>query len=54
VLIQVDVDERAGRAVVVVALDNLGKGNAGAAIQSLNISLGLPEEQGLTTIGIAP
>jgi N-acetyl-gamma-glutamyl-phosphate reductase len=54
VLIQVDVDERAGRAVVVVALDNLGKGNAGAAIQSLNISLGLPEDLGLTTIGVAP
>ena len=54
VLIQVDVDERAGRAVVVVALDNLGKGTAGAAIQSLNISLGLPEELGLTMIGVAP
>jgi N-acetyl-gamma-glutamyl-phosphate reductase len=54
VLVQVDVDERAGRAVVVVALDNLGKGNAGAAIQSLNICLGFPEELGLTTIGIAP
>ncbi len=54
VLIQADVDERAGRAVIVVALDNLGKGTASAAIQSLNICLGFPEELGLTTIGIAP
>lgn len=48
-LIQVAVDERANRVVVTVAIDNLGKGTAGAAIQSLNVALGLPETQGLTT-----
>ena len=50
-LIQVAVDERANRVVVTVAIDNLGKGTAGAAIQSLNIALGLPETLGLTTNG---
>ena len=50
-LLQVEVDERAGRVVVTVAIDNLGKGTAGAAIQSLNVALGLPEETGLTSNG---
>ena len=50
-LIQVAVDERAHRVVVTVAIDNLGKGTAGAAIQSLNIAMGLPEGLGLTTNG---
>lgn len=51
-LLQVEVDERAGRVVVTVAIDNLGKGTAGAAIQSLNIALGLPEDRGLSTNGV--
>lgn len=51
-LLQVEVDERAGRVVITVAIDNLGKGTAGAAIQSLNIALGLPEDRGLTTNGV--
>jgi N-acetyl-gamma-glutamyl-phosphate reductase len=53
-LLQVDVDERSGRVVVTCAIDNLGKGTAGAAIQSLNIALGFPESTGLTAIGVAP
>ena len=53
-LIQVAVDERAGRVVTVTAIDNLVKGTAGAAIQSMNLALGLPETMGLTTIGVAP
>ncbi|MEY4396289.1 MAG: hypothetical protein RLZZ40_45 [Actinomycetota bacterium] len=52
-LVQVAVDERANRAVVTVAIDNLGKGTASAAIQSLNIALGFPEGLGLTTNGVA-
>lgn len=48
------VDEAAGRVVVVAALDNLAKGTAGAAIQSANIALGLPETSGLSTNGVAP
>ncbi|WP_324653090.1 N-acetyl-gamma-glutamyl-phosphate reductase [Georgenia sp. H159] len=52
--VQVTVDERAGRVVVVCAIDNLGKGTAGAAVQSMNLALGLPEDAGLTTVGVAP
>ena len=44
----------AGRAVAVAAIDNLGKGAAGQAIQNANIMLGLPETAGLTTYGVAP
>ena len=53
-LIQVAVDERAGRVVAICAIDNLVKGTAGAAVQSLNLALGLDETTGLTTIGVAP
>ncbi|XVQ07941.1 N-acetyl-gamma-glutamyl-phosphate reductase [Spirillospora sp. CA-255316] len=53
-LVQVAHDERAGRAVVVAAIDNLTKGTAGGAVQSANLALGLPEELGLTTIGVSP
>lgn len=48
------VDERAGRVVVISALDNLVKGTAGAAIQSANLALGLPETLGLPLDGVAP
>jgi N-acetyl-gamma-glutamyl-phosphate reductase len=53
-LIGVAVDEAAGRVVVISALDNLGKGTAGAAVQSANIALGFPEGLGLTSNGVAP
>jgi N-acetyl-gamma-glutamyl-phosphate reductase len=53
-LVQVVVDERAGRVVTVTAIDNLVKGTAGGALQSLNLALGLPETTGLTTNGVAP
>jgi N-acetyl-gamma-glutamyl-phosphate reductase len=53
-LIGLAVDEAAGRLVTVTAIDNLGKGTAGAAIQSANIALGLPEALGLATNGVAP
>jgi N-acetyl-gamma-glutamyl-phosphate reductase len=52
--LQAAADSRAGRAVVVAAIDNLGKGAAGQAVQLANIMLGLPEAAGLTTIGVAP
>jgi N-acetyl-gamma-glutamyl-phosphate reductase len=52
--LQVAVDPRAGRVVVVAAIDNLGKGAAGQAIQNANLMLGLPETAGLTAIGVAP
>ncbi len=53
-LVQVALDERAGRVVAVTAIDNLVKGTAGAAVQSMNLALGLPEALGLTTVGVAP
>ncbi|MFL6072027.1 MAG: N-acetyl-gamma-glutamyl-phosphate reductase [Mycobacteriales bacterium] len=43
-----------GRAVVVAALDNLGKGAAGQAVQNANLVLGLDETAGLTANGVAP
>ncbi|MFP5336679.1 MAG: N-acetyl-gamma-glutamyl-phosphate reductase [Actinomycetes bacterium] len=52
--LQVTHDARTGRVVVVAAVDNLAKGTAGAAVQCLNLALGLPEETGLTTTGLAP
>jgi N-acetyl-gamma-glutamyl-phosphate reductase len=52
--LQAAADTRAGRAVVVAAIDNLGKGAAGQAIQDANLMLGLPETAGLTAAGIAP
>lgn len=52
--LQVTVDDTAGRLVAVGAVDNLVKGTAGAAVQCLNLALGLPEETGLTTVGVAP
>lgn len=54
VQVQVTVDEAAGRIVAVAALDNLTKGTAGGAVQSMNIALGLPETRGLTAWGVAP
>ena len=52
--VQVTRDDDAGRLVAVATLDNLCKGTAGGAIQSMNLALGLPEPTGLTTVGVAP
>jgi N-acetyl-gamma-glutamyl-phosphate reductase len=52
--LQVTVDVAAGRLVAVGAVDNLAKGTAGAAVQSMNLALGLDETLGLTTVGVAP
>ncbi|ATW47198.1 N-acetyl-gamma-glutamyl-phosphate reductase [Streptomyces peucetius] len=53
-LVQVAVDQEAGRLVCVSAIDNLVKGTAGGAVQCMNIALGLPESLGLPTNGVAP
>jgi len=50
----VAVDPDAGVLVAVCAIDNLVKGTAGAAIQSMNLALGLPEVHGLSVVGVAP
>lgn len=54
VAVQVTVDESIGRVIAISAIDNLTKGTAGGAVQSMNLALGLPESTGLTTIGVAP
>ena len=52
--LQVTVDPDAHRLVAVGAVDNLAKGTAGAAVQCMNLALGLDEGLGLTTVGVAP
>jgi N-acetyl-gamma-glutamyl-phosphate reductase len=52
--LQVTIDPDAGRVVAVAAMDNLTKGTAGAAVQCMNLALGLPETAGLPTVGVAP
>ncbi|ANB05419.1 N-acetyl-gamma-glutamyl-phosphate reductase [Streptomyces ambofaciens] len=54
VQVQVAYDAAAGRIIAISAIDNLAKGTAGGAVQSMNIALGLDETTGLTTIGVAP
>ncbi|MFF0365404.1 N-acetyl-gamma-glutamyl-phosphate reductase [Streptomyces fungicidicus] len=54
VQVQVAYDDAAGRIIVISVIDNLTKGTAGGAVQSMNIALGLDETTGLTTIGVAP
>lgn len=50
----VAVDSDAGVLVAVCAIDNLVKGTAGAAVQSMNLALGWPEAEGLSIVGVAP
>ncbi|MFE7872724.1 N-acetyl-gamma-glutamyl-phosphate reductase [Micromonospora humida] len=52
--LQATVDVDSGRVIVVSAIDNLGKGAAGQAVQNANLMLGLPETTGLPTFGVAP
>lgn len=53
-LLQAGVDADSGRIIVVSALDNLGKGAAGQAVQCANLMLGLAETAGLAVDGVAP
>jgi N-acetyl-gamma-glutamyl-phosphate reductase len=52
--IGVAVDAAAGTAVVTCAIDNLGKGAAGQAVQNLNLMHGLPETMGLHHLAVVP
>ncbi|MEO3779599.1 N-acetyl-gamma-glutamyl-phosphate reductase [Micromonospora sp. B11E3] len=52
--LQATVDVDSGRVIVVSAVDNLGKGAAGQAVQNANLMLGLPETTGLSIYGVAP
>ncbi|MFT2019063.1 N-acetyl-gamma-glutamyl-phosphate reductase [Streptomyces sp. 796.1] len=53
-LLQLAHDPAAGRLIVIAAIDNLTKGTAGGAVQSMNLALGLPETTGLSAAGVAP
>lgn len=50
----VAVDPRTRRVTACCAIDNLGKGAAGQAIQNANVVLGLPEAAGLSAAGVYP
>ncbi|GFG69739.1 N-acetyl-gamma-glutamyl-phosphate reductase [Mycolicibacter senuensis] len=50
----VAVDEDASTFIAIAAIDNLVKGTGGAAVQAMNLALGWPESEGLSTVGIAP
>jgi N-acetyl-gamma-glutamyl-phosphate reductase len=52
--LQVTLDANAARLVAVGAIDNLTKGTAGGAVQSMNLALGLDETLGLPLVGVAP
>ncbi|AOP54130.1 N-acetyl-gamma-glutamyl-phosphate reductase [Brevibacterium aurantiacum] len=52
--VQFAVDERAGKILIVVALDNLVRGTAGQALQSIHLALGLEETTALPLEGVAP
>ncbi|MGB9033352.1 N-acetyl-gamma-glutamyl-phosphate reductase [Arthrobacter sp. UCD-GKA] len=52
--IQLAFDPHAGRVIVSAVIDNLTKGTAGGAVQSMNIALGLNETAGLALEGVAP
>ncbi|HEX9714035.1 MAG TPA: N-acetyl-gamma-glutamyl-phosphate reductase [Actinomycetota bacterium] len=53
-LLSYAVDARTDRVVALAAIDNLGKGAAGQAIQNANLMLGLAETAGLAGHGIYP
>ncbi|AEF35830.1 N-acetyl-gamma-glutamyl-phosphate reductase ArgC [Mycolicibacter sinensis] len=50
----VAVDEDASTFIAIAAIDNLVKGTGGAAVQAMNLALGWPESEGLSTVGVAP
>jgi len=52
--VAVRIDPRANMAVAIAAIDNLGKGAAGQAVQNLNLMLGFPETTGLRVPGLYP
>ena len=53
-VVNVFADRVPGRAIVVVAIDNLVKGSSGQAVQNMNVVFGLPETAGLTQAPLFP
>jgi N-acetyl-gamma-glutamyl-phosphate reductase len=52
--VSLNMDERTGKLIVVSLVDNLVKGQAGSAIQNMNIMFGLEETTGLLRPGTYP
>ena len=52
--LQAAVDLSSGRVILTSAIDNLGKGAAGQAVQNANLMLGMDETAGLSANGVAP
>ncbi len=52
--VAVAVDEDAEMFIAIAAIDNLVKGTGGAAVQSMNLALNWPENEGLSVVGVAP
>ena len=52
--LSLNVDERTGNLIVVSLIDNLVKGQAGSAVQNMNVMFGLEETAGLRHPGIYP
>jgi N-acetyl-gamma-glutamyl-phosphate reductase len=50
--LQIFLDKRTNKAIVICAIDNLGKGAAGQAIQNANLICGFAENAGLTPVGL--
>lgn len=48
--VSLHVDARTGTFIAISALDNMGKGAAGQAVQNMNLSFGLEEQAGLTAL----
>ena len=48
------IDERTGRIIMMGALDNIGKGAAGKAVQKMNLMFGLDEKEGLELVPMFP
>ena len=51
---ELKVDKRTNRVIVISAIDNLIKGAAGQAVQNMNIMFGLEETTSLDIIAMAP
>ena len=52
--VNVVVDERTNRVIMMGAMDNLVKGAAGQAVQNMNLMFGLPENTGLQLVPMFP
>ena len=53
-LLSVQVDPRTGQLIVISAIDNMVKGQAGQGVQCLNLMVGLPAETGLPLLPFYP